>query len=357
MATTLLDMLLSTGLINRNQSEEALRNRVLSGGKIGTSLIELGFLREDDLARFLSRKLAVPYVHPDQLMAIPPGVIGLMPSEIALKYRVIPIGLEKKRLNLVMADPADLVAIDEIAFRTGFVIRPLVAPEVRLIQALGKYYGMEVDSRYQQIIDRIEEQQREELPAEPEAPHTARLAEKELEEAEIIEEEDWADRIGRFAPDDVTLMLSRAASRDEIASILIDHMGKDFARGALFTIRNNTALGWRGVHRRHELLEFGKLRIPLSDSSALKTVVEGSFYLGPLSDTPLNDRLIEGLGGGKPETALLMPLIIAGRVVNVIYVEGGEKELSERVTELQKLLTKAALAFEILICRDKILML
>lgn len=357
MAITLLDMLINAGFINREQFDEALRNRVLSGGKIGTSLIELGFLGEEDLARFLSKKLAVPYVHPDELLAIPPDVIDLIPREVALKFRVIPISLEKKRLNLVMADPADLTAIDEIAFRTGYVIRPLVAPEVRLIQALGKYYGMEVDFRYQQIIDRIEERQREGLPSGPPQSFVA-LAEEELEEAEIVEEEDWAERIGRFAPDDVSLLLSRAASREEIADILIDYLGREFARGALFMIRDDTAFGWRGVKRQQELPEIGKLAIPLTGPSALKTVVDGAgFYLGPLSATPLNERLIEGLGREKPETALLMPLLIGGRVVTALYADGGEKELSERVTELQKLLTKAALAFEILICRDKILML
>ena len=78
MAITLLDMLLNAQLINREQFEEALRNRVLYGGKIGTSLIELGYVSEEDLARFLSRKLGVPYVHPDNLLNIPPEVIDLL---------------------------------------------------------------------------------------------------------------------------------------------------------------------------------------------------------------------------------------------------------------------------------------
>src|SRR5512138_3710715 len=98
MAITLLDMLLNAGLITREQFDEALRNRVLYGGKIGTSLIELGFVREDVLARFLSSKLALPYVHPDRLLAIPPETISLIPRELALKYGAIPIHREQKRL-------------------------------------------------------------------------------------------------------------------------------------------------------------------------------------------------------------------------------------------------------------------
>jgi Type II secretion system (T2SS), protein E, N-terminal domain len=359
-AITLLDMLINAGLITRAQFEEALRNRVLFGGKIGTSLIELGYLEEEDLARFLGKKLAVPYVHPDQILAIPPAVIELIPTDIALKYRVIPIHLDKKRLYLVMADPSDLTAIDEIAFRTGYVIRPLVTPEVRLVQALGKYYRMEIDLRYQQIIARVEERKKEGMPIRQPlpAPPAFEAAEEELEEAEIINEEELARRVKRFAPDEVSLSLARAGNREEIAAIMIDYLGREFERGALFLIREDAAYGWKGVYRRQELPEIEKISIPLTGSSALKTVVESAgFYLGPLPATPLNDRLIEGLGHERPETALLMPLVIMGRVVNILYAEGGKTELGERVTELQKLLTKASLAFEILICRDKILML
>ena len=156
MAITLLDMLKNAGLITREQFEEALRNRVVYGGKIGTSLIELGFVSEEVLARFLSSKLAVPYVPPDRLLAIPPETIALIPRELALKYGAIPIYREQKRLYVVISDPADLRAIDDIAFSTGFIIKPLVTPEVRLIQALGKYYELEIDRRYQEIIERID---------------------------------------------------------------------------------------------------------------------------------------------------------------------------------------------------------
>jgi hypothetical protein len=71
----------------------------------------------------------------------------------------------------------------------------------------------------------------------------------------------------------------------------------------------------------------------------------------------MNACMIDGLGGGMPAAALLLPLVILGRVVNVLYVEGGEKALGERFVELHRLLAKTALAFEILIFREKILMI
>jgi len=376
MAITLLDMLLEAGLITKEQFEEALLNRVVYGGKIGTSLIELGFVAEENLARFLSKKLAVPYVSPDQLLAIPPDVISLIPQELALKYRVIPISLEKRRLNLVMADPADLTAIDEIGFITGFIVKPLVAPEVRLVQALGKYYQMEIDHRFQLIFDRIDERKTatpyipaaeqaeaiepspvtmEEIPPPRQMTNDAR----EPDDAEIVlEEETWIERMGHYSIDYVSKRLARAEDREEIAEIIIGYLGQEFERGALFQVRGGMVTGWKAIYRQQEVADFPRFSVPLNQPSVLKTVAHGAvFHLGPIPETPFNHIMLEWLGGGRPDTAVLLPLLIMGRVVNILYAEGKERELGERFVELQKLLTKAVLAFEILIFRDKILMI
>jgi uncharacterized protein (DUF697 family) len=377
MGITLLDMLQNAGLITRAQFDEALKNRVLYGGKIGTSLIELGYVREDDLARFLSSKLAVPFIAAERLLAISAETIQLIPRDLALTYRVIPLHRDKKRLYLVMADPADLKAIDDISFITGFIVKPVIAPEVRLIQALGKYYGFEVDHRYQQIIARIEQEKlaarpvtpppaKEEAPPFPapgEAPEIVLDIpldpEEGLEEVELVaEEEEWVKMIGRYSIDNVSRTLARAEDREEIAGILIDYLGQEFERVALFVIRSDAAYGWKGVTRGVEFKEFEKFVIPLAGPSVLKTVAEGmGYYLGTIPDTPYNALMLDAMGGGRPNAALLLPLVIAGRVVTILYLEGGESALGDRFIELHRLLAKAVLAFEILIFREKILML
>lgn len=375
MGITLLDMLKNNGLITREQFDEALKNRVLYGGKIGTSLIELGYVREDDLARFLSGKLAVPFVDAARLLAIPPETILLIPRDLALKYRVIPIHRDKKRLFLVMADPADLKAIDEISFITGFIIKPVVAPEVRLVQALGKYYQCEIDPRYRQIIDRMEREKEPSRPVTPSAepvPTQAAIplpspvlpapaapgGEEELEEVEVVGEEEWLRRIGHYSIDSASKSLAGAEDREEIAATLMGYLGQEFDRVALFVSRGETINGWKGLRNQEELKDFDRLVISGDPPSVLRTVAEGQgYYLGAIPDTPMNAVMLDGLGGGRPAAALLLPLVIMGRVVNILYVEGGEKDLGERFVELHRLLAKAALAFEILIFREKILML
>ncbi|PLX92113.1 MAG: general secretion pathway protein GspE [Desulfuromonas sp.] len=364
MAITLLDMLLNAQLINRHQFDEALQNRVLYGGRIGTSLIELGFVDEETLARFLSSKLSVPYVPPQRLLNIPENVIALIPQDLALKYKVIPLRLEGKRLHLVMSDPADLTAVDEIAFASGYLIFPLITPEVRLMQALGKYYEMPVSSRYQAILDRIST-----APTPPPAVSLPVEVEEHLEEAEVVEDlldepasrpdtpPDWSERMENYSVDSLSQKLAYAEDREQIADLLIQALRRKFDRGALFLIRKETASGWRGFTNHEETTSLDTLHIPLMRPSILKTALEGhSYYLGSLESSPLNSRLTAAFGDEWPSTVLVMPLSIMGRVVCILYLEGGGASLKEWVPNLQKLLNKAALAFEILICRDKILM-
>lgn len=354
MAITLLDMLLNAQLINQEQFDEALSNRVLYGGKIGTSLIELGFISEEELARFLADKLSVPYVPHEQLLQISPEIINILPRELALKYGAIPLSLERKRLSLVMSDPSDLNAIDEISFITGYTICPLITPEVRLVQALGTYYQTAIDLRFQKVIDRIEAEQIDYIePLEEDfAPK-----EEELIDIGILEDSGWSERIRFFAPSELSKGLARADSREEISDLVIAYLACRFERAAIFIIRNDSAIGWKGVINKEPILDISELCIPLDSPSVLKTVADGSgLYLGPLADSPMNRKMLEGMGGGRTGSVLLAPLIISGRVVNILYADSTE-DMADKVPEVQKLLSKTALAFEALICREKILML
>src|SRR6056297_1395305 len=159
-AMKLGELLVQEGVITPHQLEEALKYQVIFGGKLGTNLIELDFVREDDIAKTLSRMLRVPLVSGEQLQNIPEDVIKLIPRDIAEQYQVIPLSLEHRKLTLVMANPSDLKAIDEIAFRTGFIVRPAVAAEVRLILALEKYYHSPREIRYVQVSKKVENDMR-----------------------------------------------------------------------------------------------------------------------------------------------------------------------------------------------------
>jgi hypothetical protein len=350
MATSLLDMLVEAGLINSEQFEEALRNCMLSGGIISTSLLEIGLIDEDELARFLSRRLSIPFFDPLPVTDISDEILNLVTPEVAVKYRILPLNRDRQEVSLAMADPSDPVAMDDLASLIGAAIQPLAAPEIRLLQAQKNYYGCSLSARDQRLIDQGAERDITSLTVLVEPSGT----EEELEEAEVIDELEGPE----LRLSEVAYALSEARDRQEVASILFCHLRREFEVMALFLVRNTEVSGWKAVFQGKDVQGFELLSIPLSRPSVLKMVVESkSHYLGEVDvdASLLNAEMLRGIGSDGSETALLLPLLLEGRVVNILYVEGEREELAKRVSELRQLQEMASLAFQILIFKSKLL--
>lgn len=397
MTVRLGDLLLQQNLITPAELEEALKYQVIFGGKLGTNLIELGAIEEDDITRALSRKFSVPPVDPEQIMRVAPEAIAAIPVELAGKYRVLPLQLSGRRLALAMADPSNLKAIDEISFRTGLVIRPQVVAEIRLGLALEKYYGIERDWRYINCIKKVPSKKKKQapelslpmaaspLPADraseipPPRPENLEGGEAllaglppamqpsceeeflDLEEADVHLEEVVEGAVGSIAPlgeENAAELLVEAQDRDEIFAAVLGSLARDFPRCAIFLVRDKFAMGWRCAINRQWTPGFDQMQIPLGEPSVLKTVAEAkSFYLGPIPRSPFNSLILQEMGGTVPSSALLVPLLMMGRVVGILYADGAGIDLGERLFDLQKLTAKAAMAFEILVLKNKILSL
>jgi type IV pilus assembly protein PilB len=138
-AARLGDMLVKATLITKDQLQKALQQQESSGGRIGSNLVKLGFISEDDITSFLSRQYGVPSINLSHF-EIDPNVIKLIPSEIAQKHQVIPINRTGNVLTVAMADPSNIFAIDDIKFMTGFKVEPVVAAETSIKNAINKHY-------------------------------------------------------------------------------------------------------------------------------------------------------------------------------------------------------------------------
>jgi hypothetical protein len=454
MAVKLGELLVKAGLITPAQLDDCLKCQVIFGGRLGTNLIEMGYLEEHDLAQFLSKKLGVPFTSMEQVAGLPKELSSLLPKEVAKKFKVVPLGLEKKRLSLAMVDPTDYAAIDEISFSTGYIIIPYVAPEITLVHALEKLYDIPRETRYINLSGErrgrasvqeppvnhlripeskpkvstkpaktppplLSEEDMIEIPlsdefegfdldddyifspgtpkasgpatpqasgvapassppvaAEPAAPVIAapptppetasveygdiRIAEEQTTTATppavSTPEESETPETETPAFETLPQKLAEAKGRDEIAEAVTFSLGWEFERAAMFMVRGNTAIGWLALAKRARVAGFEYLQIPLDAPSVLKVVTEGkSFYIGPVPETPSNAILLKALGGGKRDSVLLLPLLLMGKVVAVLLVDDGEKDLSDRMPELKKIIVKASLAFEILILKNKIL--
>jgi hypothetical protein len=135
------DILVQSGACKREAVADALKNQVIFGGRLGTNLLDLGAVREADLARALGRRHGLPTLHGD--LRLDPAALALLKPELADRYDVVPYLLQDRKLALLVCDPNDLTMLDEVAFVTGKQVHPIVVPEARLWALLRDNYGLD----------------------------------------------------------------------------------------------------------------------------------------------------------------------------------------------------------------------
>jgi len=363
-------MLVKQNIITEAQLEEALRNQVIFGGKIGTNLIELGYITADRLAEFLSRHKGVPHTTAKQLENIPADVIATLQAETVKQYQVIPISLEKKRLTVAMIDPSDLATIDKLSFMTGMYINPVVIPELLLLMGLERYYKIRRETRYIAIA--------RDMRREPQSAAAQEINEVEIQQVEEVVEaaEEFIEIPGEFAgfdkveapelpaePEeeegynmtDMCNALAGATSRDAIGEALMEYLRQRYFRCALFLPKEPVLTGWLAAAAEGYVENFGEVRIEMAAPSSFLQVMETkNFCMGQLLN-PTDLKAASNVGG-KDHPAVLLPIVLMNRVVAILCVFDNLENLARGLGELQKIAVKSAMAFEILIMRNKIQM-
>lgn len=148
-------LLISRGWINLPQLTRALKTQSVVGGRLGTCLLEMDILTEEQLAKGLSEQLGLPGATVEQLRSVPEEVRGVLPAKVARRCHAVPFQLIGNRLDVAMLDPRNLTGHDEIAFASGRRVRVHVAPELRIFEALERYYDEECPSRFTLLLDRL----------------------------------------------------------------------------------------------------------------------------------------------------------------------------------------------------------
>ena len=133
------ELLVRNKLITDTQLVKALEDQKLNGGRLGASLIKLGFVKEEGLSAFLSKQYGVPSINLNEF-EIDEAVIKLIPAEVAQKYAIVPVNRAGSTLIVAMSDPSNIFAIDDIKFMTGYNVEVVVAPEKSIRDAIDKYY-------------------------------------------------------------------------------------------------------------------------------------------------------------------------------------------------------------------------
>ena len=150
------DVLVAAGAITEEQLQEGLAKQKETGRKLGNALVDLGFISNDMLITVLTTQLGIDYIELKGAK-IEEKVIHMVPENMVTKYQAIPIEIDPDNPNILkvaMADPMDIMAMDDIGLVTNLQVEPMLASEEGIKNAIDKYYGsaqaMEAAEAYRQ---------------------------------------------------------------------------------------------------------------------------------------------------------------------------------------------------------------
>jgi type IV pilus assembly protein PilB len=151
------DALVEDGLLTERQIVELLEQQKKEGARLIKLIIDKSYVSEQDLAVSMGRVLNVPPINLAR-MSILPDVVELLPRDTMFNYKVLPISRLENRLFLAMADPLNVLALDEVKRITKLEVTPLIASEKSIIDKLNAIDAAKSGGSMEDIIQDAKKQ-------------------------------------------------------------------------------------------------------------------------------------------------------------------------------------------------------
>jgi hypothetical protein len=403
VAKKLGEELIRRGVITDDQLAMALNSQLVHGGHLGTCLIELEYIDEQQLGRVLAEIHGVKLATPEMLARVPELVLDCVPKQTVQKLNAIPFRFSDKTLHVAMVNPRDLQALGDLEFATGCRIEPWVAPEVRIRHAMEIYYALARSHRFIMLSSASNEFWDSHKPggvpvaaADPvpsattdsrstavtaAAGEPAVMIGGDLEPAivaldnviphpgsaeELIGDLDAESSRRIEAPDpepsraeppseSLADRLCRAETAEDVAEVVLDTAIHGMMRCLLFSVKAHVARIW---HRKG----FGLVnddamdaRFGIASEPLFKLIEDRGFYRGPVPSSAGHDRLYTELATPAPEEILILPIHIKDQLVAVFYGDGGDHgSIRGETDDYRRLMTHAEAALQIVALKKKL---
>lgn len=354
-------LLLRNAAIGLSQLEAALRNQVLYGGRLGTNLVELGFIDLELLSSYLSDLTGYPIATPTLLDGVDAGLLDRLGADDAHRLRSVPLGYlgeDRATVAVAMVDPTDAEALAALAARFDARITPYVVPELRALYYLERHFGLPRRARFirtaragSEVDDGAHERRRTQLPAHGMVmPPAFTLEPRRKRPSSPLPPSEGVPVALSYGA--ACERIDTAGNRDQIGDALVD-----YARGrcdalVVFLIRDGNALGWRAFAAPPAALDrpIEELSLPLGGASALQAAHDSAHtFVGapPSAAHPLETQLWTALRASpEPPAVVVVPVLVKQRAVNLIYAHTlAGPPPRQLVSELQDLAARAQTSY------------
>lgn len=146
------DVLIEQDLLTEEQLRECVNLQRQKGGNLASILVEKEYLSEEDLVVTLSEQLGIPHIRVAHYN-IPEEVLEEVPESLARQYLMLPVSVTGGVLTLAMADPLNIMALDDLNLLTSYQIKPVVAMQTELKDTIEEHYG--VGKKGAQLYDEL----------------------------------------------------------------------------------------------------------------------------------------------------------------------------------------------------------
>ncbi len=385
------ELLIQEDLVSREGIQEALEEQVVHGGRLGTNLVELGLISEYDLARSLGRLHSVAFAAGE--MTPDPRAVELLDLNFQDDRDVLAMRVDATRISVACINPHDLATLDEIAFRTGKRVVPVLICEFRMNQLLRRYCkafrniravdmnivrpsrtraSPQPEGAAQPAADLMSEDEFNSLYAE--VLSGGQTADQEVILEGVVVEEEPPPPVAapapvsaprpppamvqppRPAPRPLTFTeaqqaLGQSADREQVAQTVLRFAIGKWKRALLLNVQGPLVTGWHGAGVGVREAAVARIAIALREQSTFKLVRDTrSHFIGPLKRDAGTAVFFRLLGGDFPTTAVMLPLLVRGRVVHILYVDNGPGQLTQPdIGELLILSQSVARSYEAMI--------
>ena len=133
------ELLLDEGIISRQQLNAALEAQKDKGGLIGEILVELKFVKEEDIAQSLTAQYGFPFLTLKNY-DVSPEITSIIPPNLARQYLLVPIDKIGSNLTLAMSNPLNMQAISDVELLSGCSVQAFVSTSSDIKKAIERYY-------------------------------------------------------------------------------------------------------------------------------------------------------------------------------------------------------------------------
>ena len=385
-------LLVDRGWISTEQLAAALDRQLQQGGHLDTALLELSAVPEQRLVKALAEQGKLAPAEADDLRDVPQAVLDLLPAKLAIRHRAVPYRLGRGRVDLAVCQEPDIPALDELSFVLGRRVVLHIAGEARIVEALARHYAGEMPPRFANLLDRLDQPVRSEAagappekpagaagaapaeavagpapvggvaagtapavasPPSPPRPTSVPLSPDEKKSLRRLASRDSVKPLSQKA---VQAGLESARRADDIGLALLGFLGQEFLRLLLFRVGQGKVRGWIGRSPALDEYRFRNWAVGFDEPSVFLNLRQGAeFFLGKLPPMPAHERLLRCWRGAADTECAVFPIRVRDRLVCAIYGDRDSLGLvGLDVPAIQRLTSKAAIAFEMLLMQRKL---